>query len=372
MREAQDGLADQLHDLARLVGQYPKVPPIDSKWVQDLVVQSHNRFIKKVPYFALLSIAMILSASFSTIGRSTQITSAVYEPNTNTLPVQSSETTVWQKLVTMRTDKGVIEPVLRISLGLNNILAAQSATTLKTVWHQSLPDIATTSAPTIYQFNKSIRIAISTELGAIYNIDAETGSILWMQNVSSRVAVSPLSVDDKLIVACDDGRIYGLNDRDGQIDYLMSLDAKITALEPVASAKNQQVYVVADSSRVIALNSQTGELIWKSNTVNPIIESPLLSANRIITPTHDGHLWAYLPTGELDWMQSFERLTSLTAEDRYIALAQDNVITLVDARSGAPLHYWNMRNTTSVLHIKSLNNNVIIETDLGQLSTSVN
>ncbi|MFO1527155.1 MAG: PQQ-binding-like beta-propeller repeat protein [Turneriella sp.] len=279
--------------------------------------------------------------------------------------------TIWEKQV-----KPLRGNEFHLTLDLDNTLRASDSRTDKNLWTLPLPEIAPTSAPLVFTDNDKILVSVATSIGAVYLINAQSGQVLWMQNVSDQVDVSPLQIKNSmLVVACADGKVYGLNAADGHIDYMIQTDSEITALEPVADGRGEHIYAIADKTRVMALNAMTGDLQWRRETSGVATDSPILTARNIITPTADGNsskLWAFDANGNLSWMNTFARYTSLAATERYIAMAQGSVITLIKAETGEAVHYWQLNGTPTAIEVSEKNGQLVVKTDQGNLTSAVN
>lgn len=279
--------------------------------------------------------------------------------------------TIWEKQI-----KPQIGKEFHLTLDLANTLRAIDAKTEKMIWSQQMPEIASTSAPLVFTENDKIFVSVATSIGAVYLINAQSGQMLWMQNLSDRVDVSPLQIKNTMLtLACADGKIYGLNVADGHIDYMIQTDSEITALEPVADGRGEHLYAIADKKRVMALNAMTGDLLWRRETSGVATDSPILTARNIITPTADGNsstLWAFDANGELSWMNTFARYTSLAATERYIAMAQGSIITLIKADSGEAVHYWQLNQSPISLELSEKNGQLVVKTDQGNLTSAIN
>ena len=279
--------------------------------------------------------------------------------------------TIWEKQIKPLNGRG-----FHLTLDLTNTLRAIELQSLKVLWSQQMPEIAATSAPLVFTENEKIYVSVATTMGAVYLINAQNGQMLWMQNLSDRVDVSPLQIKNTMLtLACADGKIYGLNVADGHIDYMIDTDSEITALEPVADGRGEHIYAIANKKRVMALNAMTGDLMWRRETSGVATDSPILTARNIITPTADGNsstLWAFDANGELSWMNTFARYTTLAATERYIAMAQGNVITLIKAESGEAVHYWQLDQSPAAIELSENNGLLVVKTDQGYLTSAVN
>lgn len=282
-----------------------------------------------------------------------------------------SNEVIWEKQVKPTTGDG-----FNLTLDLQDTLRASHQRTGRTLWVQHMPEIAATSAPLVFTEHQKVFISVASAQGAVYLINGLTGQVLWMQNLSDRVDVSPLQIKNSVIaVACTDGKIYGMSVADGHIDYMIQTDSEITALEPVADDRGEHIYAIADKKRVLALNAMTGDLQWRRETAGVATDSPILSANKIITPTVDGgsvKLWAFDIAGNLSWMNTFHRYNTLASTEGYIAIVQGPVITLLKAENGEAIHYWQLGKTPADIELMTQDGMLIVRTDQGNLTSALN
>ncbi len=279
--------------------------------------------------------------------------------------------TVWKREVIPAR-----QPAFQLTLDLRNRLTARETHSRRILWRQELPPVAASSAPIVTGENNQLYVTIATAMGAVYHISAQSGQIHWMQNLSDRIEVSPLAVSERIMtVACADGRIYGLNRGDGHIEYMIRTGSRIAALEPVADGVGEHIYAVADGRRVLALNARTGDLQWRRDTYATVSDSPLVAAGTIITPTTEGSdskLWAFDMSGEIKWINTFDRYTNLAAAEEYIAMSQGSIVTLIRAATGEPVHYWQLPKSPADLSLAREGNLMVIRTDQGLLVSALN
>jgi outer membrane protein assembly factor BamB len=263
-----------------------------------------------------------------------------------------------------------------LTLDLNNRLSGIDTWSRRVLWQQVLPEISSTSAPLVFADKNRVLIGVATTIGAVYLLNAANGQVVWMQNVSDRIDVSPLQIKNSIMtVACADGRIYGINIADGHIDYMVQTDSKITALEPVSDGRGENIYAIADKQRVLALNAMTGDLNWRGDTYGEATNSPLVTKNLVIAPTSDGvlsKLWAFDTSGALRWMSTYDHVSSLASADEYIAMAQGSVVTLLRADTGEAVHYWQLKESPAALKLVAQQGRLIVRTDSGEVLTALN
>lgn len=267
-------------------------------------------------------------------------------------------------------------PTVQITLDLRNRLVGKEARTQRVLWQQLLPPVAASSAPAVFADRQQVFVAVAAANGTVVLLSATSGQIAWTQQLSERVEVSPLPIAHAgLAVACADGRIYGLNLQTGAVEYMTETDSRIAALEPVADGEGEQFYAVADSRRVLALNARTGNLQWGRDTFGTVSDRPLVAAGNVIAPTSEGgdsKLWAFDESGDLKWMNTFGRYSNLAAAEDYIAMTHGSLVTLIQATTGEPVHYWQLAESPDELSLERQGNRLIVRTDQEILTTVLN
>ena len=324
--------------------------------------------IRPVAWAPVLLGCLVLSG---TIGISLTAPAAPGEKPSIELVSPGNAETVWKREVAPTAGRA-----FHLTLDLRNRLTAQEVRSQRVLWQQVLPPVAASSAPVVFGDRQQLFVTVATSMGAVYLISANSGQILWMQNLSDKVDVSPLPVHDSIItVACTDGRIYGLNAVNGHIEYMIQTGSRIAALEPVADAVGEHIYAIADGRRVLALNARTGDLQWRRDTFGTVSDSPILAAGTIIAPTTEGadsKLWAFDASGEIKWINTFDRYTNLAAAEDYIAMSQGNLVTLIRATTGEPVHYWQLNASPADLSLVREGNRMVVRTDQGLLVSALN
>ncbi|MBS0617209.1 MAG: PQQ-like beta-propeller repeat protein [Spirochaetes bacterium] len=278
---------------------------------------------------------------------------------------------IWEKYVNPQTGNDFF-----LSLNLQNSLRAYDAKSRRVLWSTHLPVIAPNSAPLVFANSGRVCVAIASENGTLSLFNAVSGQLQWIQNLETRVAISPLSVQDKmLVIASATGTIFGIRAHDGQVAYKLDTRSPLTALELVSDAQGDVVYAITDQHRVLALRAMTGGLMWRREIAGVASDSPILSANHVIAPTAEGNsskFWAYDVSGNLSWVNTFSRYQTLASTDGFIAIAQGSIVTLIKAETGEPIHYWQLGATPSTMALSTHNGNLIVTTDQGNLVSVVN
>jgi len=92
--------------------------------------------------------------------------------------------------------------------------------------------------------------------GKVYVLDAESGrEVVDAIDLRSPVSSSPVLVDDLLIVASEEGKLYSLDTVNNQVKQLADLEAKIYA--PLSSSDGM-VYIHTEQDTLYSVDVQTG------------------------------------------------------------------------------------------------------------------
>ena len=100
--------------------------------------------------------------------------------------------------------------------------------------------------------------------GRVYILDAGTGSeTADVIDLQSSVSSSPVLVNDSVIIASEDGKVYNIDAKTNEITLLAELGKKEEIRAPL-SASEEVVFVHTQKDETLyALNSQTGMTLWK-------------------------------------------------------------------------------------------------------------
>jgi len=96
----------------------------------------------------------------------------------------------------------------------------------------------------------------------VYALDADNGTAAWPKpfTTSAKVKASPVISGDVLVVASEDGKIYGIDLKTGEKKWEFDgVNAKV--LSPLYAAAGV-VYINSQDNRLHALNIETGRQIW--------------------------------------------------------------------------------------------------------------
>ncbi|MEM6493888.1 MAG: PQQ-binding-like beta-propeller repeat protein [Pseudomonadota bacterium] len=144
---------------------------------------------------------------------------------------------------------------------------------------------------------------------------AETPSKVWTARITGssnreRLAAAPVVGSDKLYVEGTDGVIHAFNKKTGELVWERSEDEMSDDMRPSAfgggvSYDNGVVYATNGAGEVKAKKAGTGERIWKVKPAGPLRGSPTIAFGQVYVMTQDNQIIALdANTGELLWNRS--------------------------------------------------------------------
>lgn len=122
------------------------------------------------------------------------------------------------------------------------------------------------ATPLILQQDGVSALYFGTLDGTIYALDTKDGSEIWKQTVPDEVRGTPALVDGKVYFGCADGKLYAFDAQSGQ-EIPSPLGQQIENASIYASPvyDGQQLYVVATSGDVFALDPAKNAIVWQTN-----------------------------------------------------------------------------------------------------------
>lgn len=135
----------------------------------------------------------------------------------------------------------------------------------------------------------------------VYGIDGRTGMKLWETTTEGAVNSSPLLLDSKTVVICDEsGHIYKMNIETGIISETEDLKVAVIATPAVINRTINPVLIVPLKNGTIrALSAQTLKTIWEYDTKfqDPFVASPAIcdlnadGCEDIVITSRNGYLY---------------------------------------------------------------------------------
>ncbi len=126
------------------------------------------------------------------------------------------------------------------------------------------------------------------EKDILYCFDAATGNEVWRYEYDAEIrdkqheggpAATPSIDGDRVYTASRDGRIFCLNKDNGTLIWMKRMTDEVNAKIPTWAFAGSPIiwnqYLIFDAGRTVALDKQTGELIWKSKDYGSAYSTPV-------------------------------------------------------------------------------------------------
>lgn len=136
-------------------------------------------------------------------------------------------------------------------------------------------------------------------------IDIKPDTVEWTYVSGGPISSSPTIKDTQFVFGCDDGHVYMLDKRKGDLiwksaDYATQFQSS-PVIDPAVHFTNTSttpvtidtgaIYLGANNFKMYAFNRKTGSLAWEYITSAPIKSSPLVYGGNLIFGGDDGKLY---------------------------------------------------------------------------------
>lgn len=207
-------------------------------------------------------------------------------------------------------------------------------------------------ASTALTLDKNL-LLLGSSNGDVIALDKSNGHVVWHAQVSSEVLASPKVAKGRVIVRCVNGMLYALSRDNGK--QLWSLEQTTPTLTlrgtsaPVISG--DIVLSGFDNGRLLAVNLETGKVLWDTTISIPrgrtdlermvdIDANPIVvNDNVVYAVSYQGRLAAVqLGSGHILWTRDINSYNGMAVDDYRIYLVDDqSQIWALDRQSGATL-----------------------------------
>ena len=201
------------------------------------------------------------------------------------------------------------------------------------------------------------QLYVATPEGDVIAVSAMDGKSLWQAQVSSEILAAPVASQNVVVVRSGDGRISAFSADRG--DRLWTFVRDVPALSLRGSSKpilaGGAVFVGLDNGRFIALDQQTGALLWEQVIASPSgrseverlvdIDGDAVRVGDILfVATYQGRVVQLSArNGDLGWTRDMSSNQALNLDDRRLYVTDDeSQVWALDLQSGASL--WKQSN----------------------------
>lgn len=193
-------------------------------------------------------------------------------------------------------------------------------------------------------------LLLGTAEGAVLAYDTD-GKLLWRSQVSSEVLSAPTGTATTVVVRSGDGRIFGLDAKDGsrRWEYQATLPPLILRANPGIVVVNDNAAVAGlPGGKLVVLNIANGSLLWETSVATPrgdneleriadIPGTPLVEPERVCAVTYQGRVGCYeTARGTQIWSRTASSAGSLGADGTTLYYTAENgSVVALDKVSGA-------------------------------------
>ena len=172
----------------------------------------------------------------------------------------------------------------------------------------------------------------------------------WRAKVSSEVMAAPVSTRDLVIVRTVDGRLHALSLEDGTRRWTFDRIVPNLTLRGLSPPllHGGRLFVGMDNGRMVALNPETGEVLWEQVIAAPTgrselerladIDAALVADGAELYVASVGGEVACVDgeTGQVLWRRSISSYSGMAlAADKVVVTDTDGRVWALDARTGA-------------------------------------
>lgn len=263
----------------------------------------------------------------------------------------------------------------------NGALYGLSRQTGKILWKRKLGYLAASSPAcnekTVYAVLLSRRKGVNA--GRVVAVSSTSGRTIWSRNLASRSESSPLLLDGRLYFGSENGTIYNLRARDGQVRWKTRNGG---AVKGGLAADGGRLFYGDYSGAVTAIDRGTGKRVWRTGTSGgrfglssgTFYGTPAIAYGRLYIGNTDGFAYSFgLRSGKLAWrhktggyVYSSPAVSDAQGGTVFIG-SYDRSIYALNARSGAVR--WRHRTKGRVVGGPAVIGNLVFYSDLGATAT---
>ncbi len=179
-------------------------------------------------------------------------------------------------------------------------------------------------------------VVVGSGKGEVLGFDTN-GAALWKARVTSEVLAAPQVADDVVVVRSADGRIFGLDAKDGKRKwYYQRPTPALTVRSPVGlSIARGVVYAGFGGGKLVAVNLDNGAVRWEATVALPrgatelervtdVIGLPIVGEREVCAVAYQGRIGCFdLATGQTLWARAMSSTSGLSLDARYVFVSDD-------------------------------------------------
>jgi outer membrane protein assembly factor BamB len=180
---------------------------------------------------------------------------------------------------------------------------------------------------------------IASADGTLYAVNLSDGKLRWQLALGEAAHTSPAVFEGVVYIGAQDMRLHAVSARDGVELWSFLTSGKAEAVAVVSAG---QVFFGSGDSRLYALNQNDGAMNWYYSTGDAVYTSPVVDGSAVYVASMGEALSALsTDTGKLLWEYNthtpLRYAPILMGARLYLAPANDPMLVVLDAASGAPV-----------------------------------
>jgi outer membrane protein assembly factor BamB len=194
-------------------------------------------------------------------------------------------------------------------------------------------------------------VLAATSKGAVHAWDPD-GKPLWQSQVSSEVLSVPATSDGVVVVRSGDGRIHGLDAKDGsrRWEYVATLPPLLIRTTAGVIIEGGIVYAGLPGGKLVALSLASGAVLWEAALSTPrgetelerttdVTSTPIVEDGKVCAVAFQGRIGCFdAQKGTLIWARNASSVGDLGADERFFYFVDESShLHAIDRDSGATL-----------------------------------
>lgn len=225
----------------------------------------------------------------------------------------------WDFDLKAKTNSSPIINSNRLFIGTDEGLKAINVNSHETIWDFDCGNVEST--PFLYDDV----VYFGSDDGHLYGLDKKDGDVVLDKKLDGELKSSPIVVDDSIYIGSTNGKLYSIGtDKDKNWEFT-------TGDEVLSSPSyiNESVIFASNDGNIYSLDESNGELNWKVDLNNMVISSPTVDEhdNSIYIGSDEGNLTCLdSRDGTVKWSHSTGSPVRSTSalKDNLIAFGSNN------------------------------------------------
>lgn len=160
-------------------------------------------------------------------------------------------------------------------------------------WKTKLNGKIRSSSPCLsFDEDRIPSVLIGTFDGGMFCLNQSTGTITWSKRISKPVMASPATINDRVIFATSDRKIYCFQVKDGSWIWDFETDDKIWSSPSISECEGVMFFGSLDS-HIYGIDIVTGKQTWKFPTMNMVDSSAAIASNMLFIGSRDGLFYVF-------------------------------------------------------------------------------